>query len=491
VSVSVLVIPQPTVNGPLHVGHLSGPYLAADVAIRAARLRGDDVLAVAGVDKHQNYVAARADELGVGAGELAESCRQRILAAFGSARIDWDTFLDPVRDTAFAPAVAALMSDLVRSGAIEMRETELHRCDGCGRTLHHVTVTGLCACGVPASGGSCEACGGFTSARTLTAASCTRCGGSPEAFRATVPVLVMEQVRDRLMPMWLAADLPPRVRALVRRYLDEGLPEVPLAYPTDWGIEGEGPLEGLRVDVYAELALGYLHGVAEAVAGTRIRTLAGVQAAWTSGVRDFWQFHGIDNAFYFAILVPAMFAAAGLPTQPLAGLVVNEFLLLDGLKFSTSRDHAIWVDEMLPARQTGEHTDLLRLFLCWHRPDRRETDFSLAAWAAFSDWVAPVLRAVDADAEHADSELDEHSDAELDRASSRALPAALADAELDRAEAALHPAGFDPALAVRCVLGVLAANPRSARGRRLLAVLLGRPVAVPAALPAPRTAQVA
>src|SRR4051812_32747235 len=168
-SVSVLVIPQPTVNGPLHVGHLSGPYLAADVAIRAARLRGDDVLAVAGVDKHQNYVAARADQLGVGAEDLAETCRERILAAFGSARIAWDTFLDPVRDPAFGPAIAALMTDLLRSAdgerdAVELRETELHRCAGCGRTLHHVTVAGLCPCGAAASGGSCEACGGFTSA---------------------------------------------------------------------------------------------------------------------------------------------------------------------------------------------------------------------------------------------------------------------------------------------------------------------------------------
>src|SRR3954451_19196010 len=138
--IKVFTFPQPTVNGPLHVGHLSGPYLAADVAIRAARLRGDDVLAVAGVDKHQNYVAARADELGVGAEELAQTCRERILAAFGSARITWDTFLDPVRDPAFAPAIAALLSDLLTSadgerGAVELRETELHRCSGCRRTL--------------------------------------------------------------------------------------------------------------------------------------------------------------------------------------------------------------------------------------------------------------------------------------------------------------------------------------------------------------------
>jgi methionyl-tRNA synthetase len=469
-STDVFVLVQPTVNGPLHVGHLSGPYLAADVAIRAARLRGDAVIALAGVDKHQNYVPARARELGVGANELAETFRGRILDAFGSARIAWDTFLDPVRDGEFGPAVAHLLTDLLGSDAVELRPTELHRCAGCGCTLHHATVAGICSCGAAASGGSCEGCGGYTSARTLTAATCTRCGGAPEAFLATVPVLVLERLRDQLVPLWLAADLPPRVRALLRRYLDDGLPEVPLAYPSDWGIEAEGTLAGLRIDVYAELALGYLSGVAAAVEGAPVRGLPEVRAAWDRDVRDFWQFHGIDNTFYFAVLTPALFAAAGLSRRPLAGLVVNEFLLLDGRKFSTSRDHAIWVDELL-ADVEGAHpdrdADLLRLFLCWHRPDRRQTDFSIETWAAFTEWAGPVVRAVDNAVEGQGP----------DAVSAAVLPPALADAELDRAEAALRPAGFDPALAARCVLSVLAADPGSPQGRQLLGVLLGRPVA--------------
>jgi methionyl-tRNA synthetase len=473
-STDVFVIVQPTVNGPLHVGHLSGPYLAADVAIRAARLRRDSVLALAGVDKHQNYVPARAQELGVAPDELAETFRGRILDAFAAARIAWDTFLDPVRDGEFGPAVARLLTDLLGSDAVELRPTELHRCAGCGCTLHHVTVAGICSCGAAASGGSCEGCGGYTSARTLTAATCTRCGGAPEAFEAIVPVLVLERLRDQLVPLWLAADLPPRVRALLRRYLDEGLPEIPLAYPSDWGIEGEGPLAGLRIDVYAELALGYLHGVAAAIAGAPVSGLADVRAAWDAGVGDFWQFHGIDNTFYFAILTPAVFAAAGLSRRPLAGLVVNEFLLLDGLKFSTSRDHAIWVDEILGRigrAALDRDADLLRLFLYWHRPDRNQTDFSLDAWAAFTGWAGRILRAVE------NGSIEGAPDAD----SGSVLPAALVHAELDRAEAALRPAGFDPALAVRCVLNVLAADPRSERGRQLLAVLIGRPVACVAA----------
>jgi methionyl-tRNA synthetase len=463
--VTVLVIPQPTVNGPLHVGHLAGPYLAADIAVRAARARGDRVLALAGVDVHQNYVPARAEQLGVPVGELAEACRGRILEAFGRARIGWDTFLDPIRDPGFAPVIAGFLAELVERGSLPMRELTLHRCAGCRRTLHHVTVAGFCpGCGSAASGGSCEGCGGFTSAQTLTDPGCDRCGGAPEPFRATVPVLRMEEFRDRLAPAWMRADLPPRVRALIGRYLDAGLPEVPLAYPTDWGIEGTGPLAGLRIDVYAELALGYLYGVARATRPD-VRSVTDAVTGW-SGVRGLWHFHGIDNAFYYGLFIPAMLAAAGLPVPPLSGLVVNEFLLLDGKKFSTSRDHAIWADELL----ADEDPDLVRLFLCWNRPDRAQTDFTRESWAAFRAWAGPLLRTARAGAGTPGGDP------------SRALPPELVAAELDRAEDALRPSGFDPALATRAVLAAVAAAGTSERVHRLLDVLTGAgPAADPTA----------
>ena len=120
-------------------------------------------------------------------------------------------------------------------------------------------------CGTGASGGSCEGCGGFTSAQTLRYPSCDRCGGSPRPFTATVPVLRLEDHRDQLTEPWVRAELPSRVRDLLARYLAAGLPEIPLAYPTDWGVEGTGPLGGLRVDVYAEVGLAWLYGVARAL----------------------------------------------------------------------------------------------------------------------------------------------------------------------------------------------------------------------------------
>jgi methionyl-tRNA synthetase len=141
----------------------------------------------------------------------------------------------------------------------------------------------------------------------------------------------------------------------------------------------------------------------------------------------------MDNTFYFTTLYPAILAAAGVPTAKARGAVVNELYLLEGQKFSTSRNHALWADEFLAA----EDPELVRLYLSWDRPDRYESDFTHEAYRAFCDWVRPLLAG------------------SRPGGAGAALPPALAGAELERAERALHLAGFDAALAVRSLLGAL------------------------------------
>lgn len=426
---TVIVIPQPTVNGPLHIGHLSGPFLAADVAARAARARGERVLALAGIDVHPNYVLTKAETLGMEVGEMVATFRAQILSAFELARIGYDAFLDP-QDPAYQRAVAGMLGELVANGTLPMREVTLHQCSDCGRTLHHSYVVGKCPnCGSGANGLSCEPCGGFTSAQTLVDPSCARCGGSPQPMEVTVPVLQLERYRDRLLAEWLQAELPGRVRAVLEHYLHAPLPDYPVAYPTNWGIECDGPLAGLRVDFPSELGFSYLYGPAHA-RHPEADGLAEWIAAWRE-IDGVWHFNGIDNAFYFAILYPAIFAAAGVPRPLMRGATVNELYLLEGKKFSTSRNHALWADEFLAA----EDPELVRLYLSWDRPDRYESDFTDKAYRAFCDYVQPLL----ADAPR----------------SVAALPVALTAAELERAERALHLNGFDAALAIRCLLGAL------------------------------------
>ncbi|HEX4703565.1 MAG TPA: class I tRNA ligase family protein [Pseudonocardiaceae bacterium] len=446
--VTVIVIPAPTVNGPLHIGHLSGPFLAADIAARAARSRGEPVLALAGIDVHPNYVLTKAENLGVDVWEMVGRFRTQILTAFELGRIGYDTFVDPRRPE-FERAVTGIIGELIANGTLPMREVTLHRCADCLRTMHHSYVVGTCAnCGSGANGLSCEGCGFFTSAATLVDASCARCGGPLESMTATVPLLCLENYRERLRDEWVGADLPSRVRTVVEHYLHEPLPDYPVAYPTNWGIEGDGAMAGLRIDFAAELGLSYFYGPARAV-DPQADDLAGWVSAW-QGIAGLWHFNGIDNAFYFGVLYPALLAAAGVPRPTTLGATVNELYLLQGRKFSTSRNHALWADDFL----AKEDPELVRLYLSWDRPDRYESDFTDEAYRAFCDHVKPLL------------------DGTVPTAGP-ALPAALADAELTRAEQALRLPGFDSALAVRNTLAALSAG--TGRDSPAVAALTGRP----------------
>jgi methionyl-tRNA synthetase len=439
--VDVVSIPPPTANGPLHVGHLSGPYLAADFAARAARLRGERVLAMAGVDVHQNYVLTRAELDGVDVDKMVDAYRDDIVEAFRRARIGYDAFIDP-RAPGYGPAMAAMLGQLVASGALPMRERELHRCARCARTLHHSYVEGTCACGHEACGGGCEGCGGFTSAQNMRAVRCARCGGEPVPFTARIPVLALEKHRSALEELWLRAELPVDVRALIGTALRGPLPEIPAAYPTDWGVEGSGPLAGLRIDVYVEVCLNFVRGVAQALEPDVGEDAAAFARVWRRRVRGLWTFYGIDNAYFYGIMWPALLATAGVHLDQLAGMsVVNRFFTLDGFKFSTSRNHAVWANEFLAEQDPA----IVRLFLAWNRPDRMRSDFTVASYEAFARYVRPLLDG---------------------RGGGGALPPELLDAELDRGERALHYHDFDAPLAARALLALLASGSAEAAGLR-------------------------
>lgn len=435
-SVTFLITPPPTPNGPLHVGHLSGPYVAGDIAARAARAAGHDVVTMCGFDSHQNYVLARATAEGMTGHEADQHFGGMIRGAMSAARIDYDLFLEPLNDADYRDGVARLLTELVEREAIPVVDTRLAACSGCGRILHHVRVSGTCpVCGQGSGGGTCEGCGSFQTAVTLLDATSTCCQAAPVPVDVRVPVLRLEDYRDALTEVWSRAVVPPRVRALITRYLDNGLPEVPLAYVTDWGIPWQHGDTELRVDVWGEAAIGYLYTIARHVSQSSPRTVADCVSAW-SEVDGMWHFFGVDNAFYYAIMIPAMLSAAGMPPGKLAGLVVNEFYRLDGRKFSTSRNHAVWAHEFLAEEDPGT----VRAFLSWDRPDRSETDFTHAGYRVFRDRFQQVRRQV----------------------TLSAFPAGLAAQELDRAEGALGLPGFDPALAVRCVLGAYPDEPMRA-----------------------------
>jgi methionyl-tRNA synthetase len=417
---AVVTATAPTPNGPLHVGHLAGPFIAADVAARAARARGTRTLAVSGLDPHQNYVRAKAASQGRDVTAMLDEYEGLVRDALCAARIGYDIFTDPRVDRDYQVRVGRTLGELEARGAVRTEPATLTRCGRCETTLHHAYVSGDCPrCGLASSGGTCEACGAFTTAENLGHLRCARCGGAPESFTVVIPLLRLESYRAELTEAWSGAVMPTRVRSLIGYYLARGLPDVPLAYPTDWGVPVAA---GQRVDVWVEMGLGLLSGIARRIS-PEADGLDGYVTAWRR-VSERWHFLGIDNAFYFAILFPCLFAAAGLEPDGFGGLVVNEFYLLDGLKFSTSRGHAVWAHEFL----ADEDPAMVRMYLCWDRPDRFESVFTRDAYAEFRDWMTAALKF------------------------GGTLPPRLTAAEARRACQALEFSAFDPGLALRCLL---------------------------------------
>ena len=436
-SLTVITVPPPTPNGPLHLGHLSGPFVAADVAARAARARGLPTLTVSGLDAHQNYVSVKAAAQGRSAAAVLDEYEGVVRKGLLAARVSYDLFADPRADWTYRDAVTRLLDELVASKAIAVVDVTLSRCDGCATTLHHAYVAGRCpGCGSGSVGGTCESCGIYTTAENLAQPHCVRCGGSPVPFETRVPLLRLESYRAELTEAWVRAVIPAQVRSVISQYLTTGLPEVPLAYPTDWGIPAG--TDGHRIDVWAEMGLGMIAGIAR-WCDPDARTRADYADAWQR-VGQCWHFLGIDNAFYYAVLFPALFAAAGLEPGWLGGLVVNRFYRLDGQKFSTSRNHAIWAHEFL----AEEDPAMVRMFMLWDRPDHYESGFTLPAYAQFRDWARAIVR------------------------SGGALPPDLVDPEILRAGHALEFTSFDPGLALRCLLAA-----GTGRAPRLFSALTG------------------
>lgn len=435
---TVVLSPPPTPNGPLHVGHLAGPYVAADVAARAARRRGEDVLTVCGLDDNQNYVVAGARQLEEPADRFRDRNARLVRDVFAGMGIHHDVFVEPHADERYRAVVSRFLHELEAAGRVRVEDWTALACQDCGCTLHHAYVVGRCSgCGAPGGGGTCESCGRFATAGDLDAPRCARCGGAPRALAVRGPVLHLEDHREVLAEAWSVAAIPAEVRAIAGRYLAHGLPAVPLTYPTDWGIEVVG---GQRLDVWAEMGLGYL-----ALIGGRCdpsaRSLDEHVAAWRA-VGKVWSFLGIDNAFYYLALFPALFAAAGVAPSTLGGLVVNHFYRLGGRKFSTSRGHAVWAHELLDRTDPGS----LRLYLCWDRPAPYDSDFDLVRFQEF----ARSWRAAGAAGRYLDPQAD-----------------AL------RAEHALRLEHFDAALAARCLLAAIDRHEGDPRAPALLGLLTG------------------
>jgi methionyl-tRNA synthetase len=371
----------PTPNGDLHLGHISGPYSGADIFTRARRLIGDDAEFLVGSDVHQSYLPEKARELGEDVDEVATRFDGEIERLFARLGFSNRQYVRPQESELHFAFVHEFFRRLHETGKIQARAMPSMYCDTCGIHLVDAYLTGTCPhCGNDdCDGNLCEMCAWPNSCVDLVDPHCNRCGGSPRPSTLERLVFALSEYTDVLRRFHQTAALSPQLEALCDELLAHGLPDVAVTQPMPWGVPSTVPgFERQRYWVWAEMVPGYFAALAESLT-LRGRRADDWRVEWNRS--EAVQFFGWDNGYFHSLLFPALMTAYDPGLRLPAALLTNEFYQLDDLKFSTSRQHAIWGNDFLAVVPA----DVCRFVLALDRPEHRQTSFSLEKFHALAN----------------------------------------------------------------------------------------------------------
>jgi len=361
----------PYANGPLHLGHIAGAYLPADIFARYHRLKGNEVLMVSGSDQHGAPITIRAEQESTTPQEVVDKYHHQFVDCWKKLGISFDLFT-----TTGTPNHTQVTHDifltLLNNGYIYKEKTLQAYCPKCQRFLPDRYLEGTCPhCGfIKARGDECDECGKPLNPSELKDLHCYLCSTLPRFESSEHSFLRLSSFQDKLAA-WIKEQTHWRrnVLSTTRKFLDEGLKDRAVTRDLDWGVIVPQPgFERKRIYVWFEAVIGYLS------ASKEWAKLQGDDSAW----QDFWQddarsfyFLGKDNIFFHTIIWPAMlmgYDSLNLPYD----VPANEFLTIEGKKLSTSRGWAIWLHDYLERYEP----DPLRYTLAVNMPETGDSDFS-------------------------------------------------------------------------------------------------------------------
>lgn len=369
-----IITPPPTPNGGLHLGHLAGPYLRADAYRRILATLGIAATLSTGTDDHQSYVDVAAVRLGVDPRGLARMQGDAVLRTMAKLAIEPHSVVRPDRRSGYAAMIERRFAALVASSCVRRTAVATLYCDDCGRSLYEGYLSGRCPiCQEASSGQLCEACGLPNGGTDLLSPRCAVCGAVPRVQTEPAFVLDLQGCAETLAAYHRSLRCSDHVRALLERCRARGFGEFRLTRRGRWGIAST--LEDQLIDPWVELMLAYPLYIKGASDSERVLFL------------------GYDNAFFYAVLLPALLAALGEISNAPTALMSNEFLLYEGEKFSTSREHAIWADDLLAKADP----DTIRFALLQCSPEVDVDDFTSENLLALLDGssVAPLAHWLD------------------------------------------------------------------------------------------------
>ncbi len=366
----------PYANGPIHLGHVAGCYLPADIFARYHRTLGNDVLMVSGSDQHGTPVTVRAEQEGLSPREVVARYHASFLDTWRRLGISFDLFTTTGTKT-HQHAAHEFFLGLRERGYLYEGSMTLPYCPQDRRFLPDRYVTGTCPhCGSDhARGDQCDECGRPLNATELIAPRCVFCGATPEVRESKHYFFKLSAFNEELL-RWVREQRHwrPNVYNFTERFLAEGLHDRAITRDIDWGVSVPLPDWGeKRIYVWFEAVIGYLS------ASKEWAERSGTPDAW----KDYWQdpgcrsyyFIGKDNIPFHTIIWPAMLMGMGGHNLPY-DVPANEFLSIEGKQFSTSRNWAVWAPDYLDRYDP----DPLRYLLSINMPEGADTDFS---WREF------------------------------------------------------------------------------------------------------------
>ena len=365
----------PYANGPVHIGHLAGCYLPADIYVRYQRAQNRDIKFVCGSDEHGVPITIRAMKEGVTPQQIVDKYHTIIKESFKQMDISFDIY-SRTSNQIHHETSSAIFRKLYDDGLFEERETEQYYDEEKKTFLADRYITGTCPiCSNPnAYGDQCERCGSSLSPEQLINPRSTLSEAVP-VKRKTKHWYFPLQNYESFLKQWILEDHKEwknNVYGQCKSWLDNGLQSRAMTRDSNWGVKVPIPgAEGKVLYVWFDAPIGY-------ISATKELTDRWAEY-WCQNDTKLVHFIGKDNIVFHCIIFPAMLKAHGGFVLP-DNVPANEFLNIEGDKVSTSRNWAVWVHDYVkdfPGMQ-----DSLRYVLCANAPETKDNDFT---WKDFQD----------------------------------------------------------------------------------------------------------
>lgn len=345
---TIIINSFPTPNGPLHLGHLAGPYIASDIYARFLKQQGKSVFPICGLDQNHTWCSGESFT-------NSPLYSNQIKNTLENSKLEYDLFLEPSKNSELKNLTQEIFSKLYLSSILISKTVKVFVCEKTGRFLADCEIIGSCYfCAEEIRGNICEKCFAYVSDDKIV---------NPRAFDPNITLTTVTKVRiffplnnhrEILRRFIFNSKLNSDLKRICIELLKRPLPDIPVSQFYSWGYE-------VNINEYSDQFIAsYFEHISRLIYTFNIKN-----EKIDFKDDEIMRFFGIDNLFMYAFFSPALINAFDAKLFNKLASNSNQYYLLDNKKFSTSRGHAIWADQFIK----DHGSDLTRFYLTYARPE--------------------------------------------------------------------------------------------------------------------------